>query len=92
MQNLITKLFILWATQKYQNLVKFIDLKIYIVRSRSLSFLYRSKYKVFEYDFLHIYQINSQLHTNIFIKIFKLINIILIKKELLVSIWTKSSL
>jgi hypothetical protein len=50
--------------------------EIYILRFRRLSFLGRTKYKVFAQDFLHVGAINSWLHANIFSKFLKLRNII----------------
>jgi hypothetical protein len=60
------KFFLLWTTQKQQKL------KIYIFRSRHLTFLRSPKCKVFEHDFLHICGINSWLNANIFLTFLEL--------------------
>jgi hypothetical protein len=44
---------------KIINLIKFVDLKIDVLRSRRLSFLCRPKDKAFEHDLLHACGINS---------------------------------
>jgi hypothetical protein len=44
---------------KITNLIKIVDLKIYVLRSTRLSFLCSPKYKVFEHDFFHVRGINS---------------------------------
>jgi hypothetical protein len=55
---------------------KFVDLKIDILRSIRLLFLYNTKYDVFEHDFLHVCGINSWLHVNIFYIFLKLRNMV----------------
>jgi hypothetical protein len=55
---------------KIINLIKFVDLKINILRSRRLSFLCRPKYKTFEHDFLHACGINSWLYPDFCFQIF----------------------
>jgi hypothetical protein len=46
-------LYILTYT-KITNLIKFVDLKIYALRSRHLSFVCSQKYNRREHDFLHV--------------------------------------
>jgi hypothetical protein len=55
---------------KIINLRKFVDLKIYVLRSRLLTFLCSLKYNVFEYDFFHVCGINSWLHPDFCFQIF----------------------
>jgi hypothetical protein len=74
---------------------KICRLEIYVLRSRHVSFLCSPKYKVFEYDFLHIYEINSGLHQIFFIDYLKFINMIFdfyFKMGSLEPMSTKSSL
>jgi hypothetical protein len=51
-----------YGLHKITNLIKFVDLKINVLRSRRLSFLCRPKNKAFEHDLLHVCGINSWLH------------------------------
>jgi hypothetical protein len=56
--------------KKITNLIKFVELKIYVPRSTRLSFLCSPKYKVFEHDIFHVCGINSWLHPDFCFQIF----------------------
>jgi hypothetical protein len=57
---------------KITNLIKFVDLKINVLRSRRLSFLCRPKYKTFEHDLLHACGINSWLYPDFVFRFFEI--------------------
>jgi hypothetical protein len=57
-----------------KNLIKFIDVKVYLLKSTSLSFLGSQKTKYLNMIFLYICGTNSLLHPNIFPFLKKLTN------------------
>ena len=56
---------------KMTNLIKFKDLKMFILRSTHYSFLCSSKYRIFNVDFLYGCGIHHCLHPGFFLNFFK---------------------